>query len=528
MKYFLLLLTLLLFSIKGIISLDPDFGWHLRSGEIILDQGIPLKDPFSYSMPGYNFVNHEWLTGVLFAILYPIFGMIGLSVVFAVIAVFAVLIQLRGFWTSQNDKYFVTLAILALTAVLSVSGVRPQIISWLFFSLVLKIALDSKLWNRLRWFLPLLFLIWANLHGGFVIGIAVLFFVVVLRFTQEYLNEHSVLGYRLSAFRSRFIGVWSAGLRQTDKLKTENRKYEILILLLSVLATLLNPYGFSLWKETWAIASDSSLRWSIAEWTPSIFILDFTLWFFFSFSGVLVFRYRKNFSFLELFLYFGLLLSGLSSIRNMPLWIIMAFPMTLRAIGYLYDEAKSKKDGVSRFNKAYRGFFVIVLLISTMQIFLILKASQTLSEESYYPKRATEFLKKQKHSQIFSEYGWGGYLVWKQPGKRFFINGSMTVWRQKTQNNKESEYAFGEYKNVFGGKISFKEISGKYNIDTVLLPVKKPENKKKKFLEDLDLWWNKIIERFSGKRIYPDIYTQLKNEGWKVVYQDEVAMVYRK
>jgi hypothetical protein len=74
---------------------DHDFGWHIRMGQLILAKGIPATDPFSYTMPSYPFVDHEWLADILLVQLYPIIGYPGLGVIYTFIAVAALLLQWR-------------------------------------------------------------------------------------------------------------------------------------------------------------------------------------------------------------------------------------------------------------------------------------------------------------------------------------------------------------------------------------------------------------------------------------------------
>ena len=64
-EYVYLLLYTLFFILciyRGVVILDPDFGWILRMGKIILERGIPEKDPFSYTMSSYPFIAHQWLS----------------------------------------------------------------------------------------------------------------------------------------------------------------------------------------------------------------------------------------------------------------------------------------------------------------------------------------------------------------------------------------------------------------------------------------------------------------------------------
>ena len=62
---FVFLIFLALF-IKGLFLLDPDFGFHIRGGQIINLTGVPKLDPFSYTMPSFPVIDHEWLTDLTF------------------------------------------------------------------------------------------------------------------------------------------------------------------------------------------------------------------------------------------------------------------------------------------------------------------------------------------------------------------------------------------------------------------------------------------------------------------------------
>ncbi|MFH1856275.1 MAG: hypothetical protein ABH836_03465, partial [Candidatus Omnitrophota bacterium] len=73
------IIFIILTSILTIVVLmrppwDPDMGWHIRNGQDILRWGVPHGDLFSYTMPGYPWVAHEWLTDVGFYLIYSHWG----------------------------------------------------------------------------------------------------------------------------------------------------------------------------------------------------------------------------------------------------------------------------------------------------------------------------------------------------------------------------------------------------------------------------------------------------------------------
>ena len=127
-------------------------------------------------------------------------------------------------------------------------------------------------------------------------------------------------------------------------------------------------------------------------------------------------------------------------------------------------------------------------------------------------------------NQIFSEYGWGGYLIWKLPEKKVFIDGRMPSWRWDFQSNKESSYVMEEYLNVLSGEVNYKDVFQKYNVDTVLLPVEKRET----FFNQLDKKFKKFLGRFYKKKIDFKFIDELKKDGWIKVYSDDTVVIYEK
>jgi hypothetical protein len=94
-----LIVLLYSFIAKGVYILDPDFGWHYKLGEIIAVTGIPETDPFSYTMPSFPFIAHEWLTSYFIFRLLDKSGFVGLSIIsafFVFIALSLSLLRLPG------------------------------------------------------------------------------------------------------------------------------------------------------------------------------------------------------------------------------------------------------------------------------------------------------------------------------------------------------------------------------------------------------------------------------------------------
>jgi len=143
-----------------------------------------------------------------------------------------------------------------------------------------------------------------------------------------------------------------------------------------------------------------------------------------------------------------------------------------------------------------------------------------LSEERFYPKEAVEFLKKKNYpGRLFSEYSWGGYLIWKYPEKKVYIDGRMSnfVWRAPVG---EADYVFREYLELNEGKQTVAEVFQKYRVETVLWSAQDAEEPKIKKL------FSRFLGRGSGQK--ENFLKRLEKAGWLRVYKDHLAAVYRK
>ncbi len=489
---FLLVAIAICFILRGLATQDPDFGWHLRVGELIAEKGIPQTDPYSYTMPSYPFVDHEWLADVVLARTYNTFGIWPLIVGFALLGVSALMLLLRGV-----EKKWASIPLFLVAGTLfEFIGIRMQIITWVFLAFLMGVLLHKDLWKKWRFILPLVFLVWANLHGGFAIGIVVLGIFVVGRSIE----------------------------------KRQVIASDFLVFFFSLVATLLNPYGYQLWIEVTKSLTDTSLRSEIQEWYPAIYFTNISFWVYVMFSVFLLLRYWRRFSPTVLVIYFLLLISGLASMRNLPLFVIASFYLTVQGISYLAEEAGKHKYGLERFKKAYTGFLIVSLCLFLPQLAAFFYGVSIHEKgKSPYPQTAVTYLKNHiPTGQIFAPYDWGGYLIWQLPEKKVFIDGRMPSWRYENAPNNESKYAFGDYKKVLTKKVTFASVADKYGIDTVLIPTNELEKENIKIL-GIDIEKNNLLKKFfSAEMSFSYLVPQLKQLGWNEVYRDDTVTIFRK
>lgn len=518
-KKLLLVLIFIAFWIKAAVSLDPDFGYRLVNGYSILESGIESirKDPYSYTMPSYYFVEHSWLTAVFFAFTHSFIGYIGLAAVSAFFTLLAIVLALRNsnnllvFYKGVANKdlwqigHFPFLLVSAIF--LTFIGIRAQVVSWILLSVIFYISFNEGVWKKWRIFLPLLFLLWVNLHASFSLGLVYLVFILVLK---------TIFPLNLTGIKS-FIGdIWD---------RFNKRLFDYLLVAVSFFATLANPYGFKIWIKVFSVVTDNELQWVIAEWQPLFVKLIIPAYILITLSTILVIKYRNKIGIEKLLLYFLLLFQSFASVRHTPLWALIALPLTLEGLAYFYQEIKADKHAIERFNLTFKYAFKGTLIVLLLHLVISFNNAIKVSEKNFYPQKAVEYLKEHTpEGEIFSRYGWGGYLIWKYPQKKVFIDGRMPSWRRDVSPANETGSAMGDYHGILNGNVNYVDIFEKYKVDTVLAP----KIERSTLANFIDEKLPGIRKLFNKDEENLDFLETLLNDGWEVVYEDEVSTIYQR
>ena len=482
---FYLLIGLLVFC-KALSFLDPDFGWHLSTGNLILKSGFPKTDPFSYTMPSFPFIEHEWLVDVIFAKLYPITGLPGVSVLSSILFLSAVLVSV-----SKSKKFKTTLFIVGISSMVPFFSVSPKIFSWLLISFFIFAVFNETFWKRFWLLTPFIIILWVNLHGSFPEALVILLVILICK-----------------SFREKHI--WLKGL---------------LVTFLSFLATLVNPYGLRLWQIVWLTISDPLQRSRIAEWRP-IYLnpvgFSFLAGFIFAISVILISRYWRRFKAEEIVLNLIFFTQAILAVRNVPLWILVDLPMTTVAIDYFYEEFGVSKAAKKRLLVLSKGVLMFVGAVLVFQIVGFAYLYSNFSQESSYPEGAVLYLEKNlPKGQLFSEYNWGGYLIWKLPEKKVFIYGMMPVWKWQSNISGESDNAMNEDFDLLAGKTSYKTIFNKYKIDTALLSTPEDPEPIVKFTVEVMSFFGVV----GGPGSKNPFYEVLVKDGWRQVFKNNSSVI---
>src|SRR5437870_6887692 len=210
----------LIFLLSTRVITDIDLGWHLKVGEYIVQtKSIPTSDLFSFSQKNYPYVYHSWASEITLYLTDNFFNLWGVSLLYALISTLSIYFLYKSSRIISKDKASYTYFILVTPLIFSVASARTRAFGFLFFSISYFLLLRFKeTKSNLIYLLPLVFLLWANFHPTFLFGLILM----------------AISTLTLLIFR---------------EINRQSAKKLIFVLLLSFLATFLNPYGLKLIKE---------------------------------------------------------------------------------------------------------------------------------------------------------------------------------------------------------------------------------------------------------------------------------------
>jgi hypothetical protein len=159
------------------LLLDGDAGWHIRTGQYILDHhAVPRQDLYSFSKPGAPWFAWEWGSDVFYGWLERVAGLKGVVLAAGVlISAFSLTLIRRMMWRGVHLFVAIGVALLAVGSASIHFLARPHIFTLLFLSIsVWMLESDRENQSRRIWLLVPLTIVWTNLHGGFLALIALL------------------------------------------------------------------------------------------------------------------------------------------------------------------------------------------------------------------------------------------------------------------------------------------------------------------------------------------------------------------
>jgi hypothetical protein len=468
---------------------NEDFWWHLATGKYIVEtHSLPQNDPFLYTssdtpserksflMRGY------WLSQVLFYQVYHLWDVKGIIVLRAV---FLLAFLFFVFLTIKKQDVHDIVSLLAVSGVfwytLIAEGERPQLFTFLIFSVIYYLLEDyRKRRSKKVYLVPVLILVLSNMHPGYVICFALL---------SIYLVGESI--------------------RYLSRKGRENNTVKglLLIWVLSFLFSYLNPNQWDIFVRLISTRFFTQDTMHVVEMLPPFRLyamkmipIDYPYIIFLSLSLLSVLFIRKM-GFVQMLLLITFTLISISAYRHLMFYLCISAPIIARISVFVKEQKLCIR--LAGFLRAREGTIYVIAGITG--IVLMINASVSLAgfrlkgnELFFSPKNAADFLSdKEIEGNMFNEYGFGGYLIWRLfPDKKAFID-TRSLEPSVTREYRVIAFA---HENPF---ISWKGIMKKYGISYVIT---RP------------LWQN-------GK-IIPIVEELFDSEEWALVYTDHLSLIF--
>jgi hypothetical protein len=434
--------------------IDTDYWWHLKVGQYIANHHVvPSHDFMSFTMVGHAWTDHEWLAEIGLFGLYQLAGLWGPDVFFALLItasfalVYATMAQ-RGIHRVLAT-FIVAMAFMASSASW---GPRIQMVTLFFlaaFGLVLqRFAITRN--RRLLVALPLMMLIWANVHGGFVLGLV----VVGIALVGEWLNRVT---------------------RRPGALERDDLKMLLYGLLATGAVTIVNPNGVRqlLYPLTFVLpnAYTNLIQESASPNFHMPVIMVFEVMLLLLFTAFLITRERLNWTHLFIVLAFTHL--AFSQVRNVAVWSVVATPVLayylqamVAPLKEMFPRAAYKRRPV----KGHTGqvlnlallILVLVVYVAEGTHYINARAMRT-AETSSYPTGAVAYMRiHHLPKRAFVSYGWGGYLLWNLfPTYRDYMDSRADTLYNKT--------ILDGYLNMYTASSGWQNTLKQYRIQDVLI-----------------------------------------------------------
>lgn len=458
-------LALLIFTV-GVATLylmrpisDPDFFWHLKTGQWILqNKALPVVDPFSLAPPPADdlrasfILSSYWLSQVIYASLYSVWGWCGIALVRvglvgAMAALFASRCDLR-------QPANVCLLLLGAVQMLEVYPVeRPQMFSFGCF-MVLLVLLDrysDQVENNgkpvlIAVLVSVLMLVWSNLHGGYLVGQVTLMLFLVMEGVKFLHPALSPLALR------RYGGL-------------------VMIVFAGLAASSINPNSFNNARSLLGIGEFNMFQdANNIEYYSSLRILreyrDYTVLVNWLMIALVTLRtvaslHRLNITWLVLLA--GTAYMGCLHVRYMPFFLVASLLFL----------------GKSHCSGTINTLFKTILIVTALVVVFWFTRGETRYFKPFFrgewgvdrefPVKAADFVAQHDlKGPVFNPYLWGGYLLWRLgPEKKVFCDGRQLVaartWEWMTSNA------------IAGtGEPYWKGLFRKHGIQTAIVPITDP------------------------------------------------------
>jgi hypothetical protein len=464
-------LLLVPFAAVAVALLQPadfDYWWHRRTGEYIVHNlSVPRSDIFSFTARGQPWTDHEWLSQVPIYLGEGAFGYLGVFLLFMALGVGAWWLTYRLLQREGLGELQALGLSIAVAAFAAYWRLKPAMFTVFLLAYFLSEMYAARRGERQRlWHLAPLMALWANLHGGYVVGLVLL----ALLAASQWWDRRTTTG--------------------------PGWQHVAMVLAIAFLATGLNPYTYKLWEYplTYLGGSNASLA-RVAEWqSPNFHQLRNAPLALLMLSGLVVGVNGRRFDVWRtlLMLVFGAM--ALQAMRHQPLfaivWAAVIGPSLLERWPW-WGKTPARRGGVSSLNYALlaAGVAAFLTALAASPRGIPLRSAPTGGAIPQPVAGAAYIDEHYPGARIFNDYEWGGYLIDRlYPRERVFIDGRADLYGPLVV----------EYGTLLMGGGDWQAAFARYGVDVALLSPSLP------------------------------IVAELKQAGWSVGYEDESQVVLAK
>ena len=403
-----------------------DLAYHLRVGDEIAETGaIPSVDTMTATAEGSAWFDQQWLAQVILASAYRAASFPGLVVLRAalvsmIMALVFISCQRRG--ASARTSALLTMASFVLA--LPYLALRPQLIGAACFAWLAFLVLERHRLPRAIWIVPLIVVVWSNVHGSFVLAPVVVAIALAVEVT----------------IGSRHRWKWAT------------------MSLLVLLATFLNPWGWGVWDYAAQISTNETIRTSVNEWTPPSLATTFGGMFLFALLGVTVWfgARRDPIPLGTLALSVAASVIALSASRNI-LWWALIMPAILAGVSPSATASSSSSGESVAINR-----LVIVVLAVAMVVTMPWwrPASQLVSGIPSRELLLSVDRSVPVGSRLFVYQPWASWLELTRPDLAPFVDSRIELFDTSV---------WAAYEAVTSGTDGWREVLARHDMDAVLV-----------------------------------------------------------
>lgn len=455
---------LFLALLTGITLVDPDYFWHLRTGQYIVDaRALPTGDPYSFTAYGKPWVLHEWLFEVL---LYGAYAALGAFGVKLLCAGFGIATLAVGYGTARrilgNATYSYLLALTYFMVVAFGISPRPQLTTYLFLAIYLRVLVGYKYAGATSalWLLPAVMLVWVNCHAGYVAGIALVGLFCVCEWIVHLLAEPN------------------------DPEQKPRLRRLALVLAITVLATLVNPYFIHHWSYPFYAMSMEAAKTYISEWqSPNFHQLRPLSYLALVIASFVIAMYRaRRPDLTEVAVTSLFVAAGFIGVRHIPVAALVLLPFAAASLaqvpladapGRLGRILKSvagprtKRRTIGRVQFLINWLLLALLAGGSLLYYPLRHADDAAVANKYVPVKATAFIRQAGLAgRMFNSYHFGGYLIEHlYPSQRVFIDGRVDMY---------GDDLLKDYMEIVWGGANWQPLFDKYRIDYLVIERRLP------------------------------------------------------